>query len=102
MEFELFKPKSEESPHPQNGERCQGPGMWFEAIFPVFKDGCRHHVTQTWLNSDGKVIKAYSNMCRGITFAPNHMREDGWVAWDDVSHFEDHAGNIYQKVEDGS
>lgn len=96
----------------KEGERCC-PGRWIETVFPVMKDRGRgeasHHITETIINKDGKVSWAFSNSCGGITFAPGVTRSTGgdswgfgsyrYCPWDDVSHFEDHHGNRYEKAE---
>ena len=104
----LFTPTSEEPPYPVEGERF-GKGMWYEQIFPVMKTGGSHHITQTWINSEGKVARAFSNMFDGITFAPGRTKSTGgdrwgfgsyrYCPWDEVSHFEDGHGNRYEKHE---
>ena len=35
----FFTPQPDESPRPKSGERFQGPGSWYEAIWPVDFEG---------------------------------------------------------------
>ena len=97
----LFTPASEEPPYPEKANRF-GEGMWYAQIFPVMADGSSHHITQTWINNEGKVTRAFSNSCGGLTFAPGmtrsfHNSSERWCPWDEVSHFEDGHGNRYEK-----
>ena len=104
----LFTPQPADSDRPPKGERFQGPGMWYEELFPVHKDGSVMHVTQTWMNKEGKVTRAFSNMFDGITYAPGVTRTTGgdrwgfgsesYCPWDEIEHFIDAYDNVYEKV----
>ena len=101
----LFEPKQDFHNwcEVKKGERAFD-GLWIECIFPVYSNGNTHHITETIIKN-GKVTWAFSNMCGGITFAPGRTRastspnhSDRWYPWGEISHFEDPAGNRYEKV----
>ena len=75
-------------------------GSYWEEIFPVMKNGGLHHITRTWVNGQGEVTRAISNSCDGIVFEKG-SRHRGWHAWEDVKHFIDNEGNIYEKLNNG-
>ncbi|RKU14118.1 hypothetical protein C6501_08845 [Candidatus Poribacteria bacterium] len=85
---------------PVNGEKF-GEGTWIGKLYPVNHDGTSSHMTSVTINAGGKVSRAFSNSCRGIIYAPGHIRSgaDGgyWCHWDRVSHFKDAVGNRYEK-----